>query len=77
MSSSTRFWRSLIEEVAEDGGVHGETGSLVFQQARLDIELLGGDAQRLRELLQDLRARLAQPALDLAEIGVGDAGLGG
>lgn len=35
------------------------------------IEGLGGDPQRLGDLLQHLGARLAQPALDLAEVGIG------
>lgn len=32
------------------------------------VQRLGGDPQRLGDLLQHLRARLAQPALDLAQI---------
>ncbi len=49
-------------------------GTLV-ENARLHIELLGRDPQTLCDLLQDLGARLAQPALDLAEVGIGDTRL--
>jgi hypothetical protein len=43
--------------------------------ARADVELLGGDPQRLGDLLQDLGLRAAQAALDLAQVGVADADL--
>src|SRR5207237_8215320 len=43
------------------------------QAARLDVQRLGGDAQAAGNLLEDLGARLAEAALDLAEVGVGDA----
>ena len=40
----------------------------------LHVQRLGRDPQRLGELLQDVGARLAQPALDLAQIRVGHPG---
>src|SRR5262249_21520446 len=46
----------------------------VLQDPRLHVKCLGGDAQPLGDLLQDLGAGTAQPPLDLAEVGVGDAG---
>ena len=45
-----------------------------LEDAGPDVELLGGDPQPLGDLLQDVRARLAQPALDLREVRVGNAG---
>lgn len=39
-----------------------------------DVQRLGGDAQRLGDLLEHLRAGLAQPALDLAQIRIGHPG---
>src|SRR3954451_3419412 len=56
------------------GGGHVAVGVALVEDPRLHVERLGGDAQRLGDLLEDLRARLAQPALDLAEVGVGDTG---
>src|ERR1019366_1160499 len=41
---------------------------LVLQYARPHVKGLGGDPQRLRDLLEDLRRRFAQPALDLAQV---------
>ena len=38
------------------------------------VERLGRDPQRLGDLLEDVRARLAQPPFDLAQVGVRDAG---
>src|SRR6202012_6048678 len=46
---------------------------LVLQDAGLYVQGLGRDPQALGDLLEDLGARLAEPALDLAEVGVGDA----
>jgi hypothetical protein len=45
-----------------------------FQDARLDVERLGRDAQGLGDLLEDLRRRTAQAALDLAQVRVRDPG---
>jgi hypothetical protein len=45
----------------------------LFEDASPHVEGLGGDAQRLGDLLEDLGRGLAQPALDLAEVGVADA----
>src|SRR5581483_3011668 len=39
-----------------------------------DVEALGRDAQGLRDLLEDVGARLSQPALDLAQVRVRDPG---
>src|SRR5438445_1553533 len=47
--------------------------SALFEDASSHVEGLGGDAQRLGDLLEDLGRGLAQPALDLAEVGVADA----
>src|SRR5580704_17091347 len=46
------------------GQVGGAGGCL--EDARLHVERLGGDAQRLRDLLEDLGRGPAQPAFDLA-----------
>jgi hypothetical protein len=40
----------------------------------LDVEGLGRYLQRPGDLLEDLGGRSPQPALDLAQVGVGDAG---
>src|SRR5262249_2825400 len=49
----------------------------VVEDARLDVERLGGYPQALRDLLHDVGARAPQSALDLAQVRIGDAcGLG-
>ena len=45
--------------VGHDRGLDGLRRAAVLEQPGLHVQLLGGDAQRLGELLQDLRARLA------------------
>ena len=45
--------------------------------AGADVELLGGDPQRAGQLLEHLGRRLAQAALDLAEVGVAHSDLVG
>jgi hypothetical protein len=45
-----------------------------LEDAGLDVERLGRDAQRLGDLLEDLRRRTAQAPLDLAQVRVGDPG---
>ncbi len=47
---------------------------LGVEDAGADVQRLGGDPQRLGDLLQHLRTRLAQPALDLAQIRIGHPG---
>ena len=54
------------------GQVGGPVGGL--EDAGLDVEGLGGDTQRLGDLLEDLGRGPAQPALDLAQVRVRDAG---
>ena len=49
----------------------------VLQETRLHIQRLRGDPQALGDGLQDLGARLAQPALDLGQVRDGDARHGG
>src|SRR6266487_1577847 len=46
----------------------------LVEDAGVDVQLLGGDAQTLGDLLQDLRARLPEAALDLRQVRVADAG---
>ena len=60
--------------VAED--CRGEVGVTepLLQDAGPDVERLRGDPQRSGDLLQDLRAGLAQPALDLGQVRVAHAG---
>lgn len=62
--------------VGEDDGprLHLVPVPLGVEDAGPDVQRLGGDPQRLGDLLQHLRARLAQPALDLAQIRVGHPG---
>src|SRR6266511_234624 len=50
----------------------GLLGPLV-EDARPDVEGLGADPQRLGDVLEDLGGGLAQPALDLRQVRVGDA----
>ena len=75
MSSSTRFCRSVMAGSRRTAASTASPELTLLEQSGLHVELLGGDPQRLGELLQDLRAGLAQAALDLAQVGVGDAGL--
>ena len=55
----------------------GRTSDSVFraQDPGADVELFRGDPECLGDLLQDLGGGLAQTTLDLAQVGVGDAGL--
>lgn len=48
--------------------------ALGVEDAGPHVQRLGGDPQGLGDLLQHLRARLAQPALDLAQIRIGHPG---
>ena len=73
MSSRTCFCRSVRSDRASTAARTAESGRPVLQDPGLDVERLGGDPQALGDLLQDLRAGPAQPALDLAEVGVGHA----
>jgi hypothetical protein len=62
--------------VTEHGELHGATDPGVrTDDAGPDVQLLGGDAQRLGQLLEHLGRRAPQAPLDLAQVGVGDAGL--
>src|SRR5689334_10584521 len=45
-----------------------------LEDAGPHVELLGRDPQTLGDLLQDVRAGLAQPALDLRQIRIGNTG---
>jgi hypothetical protein len=58
--------------VGEQGVDHEAVALALLEDAGLHVQRLGRDAQRLGDLLQDLGARLAQAALDLAEVGVAD-----
>ena len=67
-----------------EGGIgqHGRLHRLVvalggLEDAGPDVQRLRRDPQRLGELLQHVGRRLAQPALDLAEVRVGNPGLVG
>ena len=64
--------------VGEDRELHrpGLPGVGV-DDAGADVELLGADAQGAGQLLEHLGRRLAQAALDLAEVGVAHADLVG
>ena len=58
--------------IGEHGVGDGARGLLV-EDPGLDVQGLCGDPQTLGDLLEDLGGRLAQPPLDLAEVGVADA----
>jgi hypothetical protein len=60
----------LVEDVPGQVGL-AMTG---LEDARLDVEGLGRDPQRLGDLLEDLRRWTAQAALDLAQVRVRDPG---
>src|SRR2546423_7070696 len=45
-----------------------------FEDPGADVQRLGRDAEGFGDLLQDLRRGLAEPALDLAQAGIRDAG---
>src|SRR5262249_33625624 len=60
--------------VGQQRGPDARVGRTVLQDPGLDVEGFGRDAQPLGDLLQDVRARLAQAALDLAQVGVGHPG---
>ena len=71
MSSRTRFWRSSIISVREHRADDIAGRAAVLEDAGPDVQRLGRDAQPLGDLLEDLRTRLLQTPLDLAEVGVG------
>src|SRR4029079_18454429 len=50
------------------------SGGALVEDPRVHVERLRRDPQALRDLRQDLGAGLLDPALDLAEVGVGPAG---
>ena len=52
-------------------GCRGGGGVGVVEESGPDVQGLDPDAQAVRDLLEDLGARLAQAALDLAEVRVG------
>ena len=56
--------------VGEDRGDQFRVAFPEFEDPGPDVELLGGDPQPLGDLLQDLRAGLAQSALDLRRYGL-------
>src|SRR5438105_4647217 len=58
--------------IAEDLADQVVLALALLEDARLHVERLGRDAEGLGDLLEDLGRRLAQAALDLAEVGVGD-----
>ncbi len=62
--------------IGEDdrAGLHLVPVPLRVEDAGPHVQRLGGDAQGLGDLLEHLRARLAQPALDLAQIRIGHPG---
>jgi hypothetical protein len=62
--------------VGSDRGQHIAVGLAIFNEARLDVQRLCGDVQTLGDLVENLRARLAKAALDLAQVGIGDPCLG-
>ena len=74
MSSSTRLCRSPIVGSASTAAVTSLAPWRLVEDPGADVERLRRDAQTLGDLLQDLRTRLLQPPLDLAEVGVGHAG---
>jgi len=64
--------------LAQDGGDQ-VAGLLigVVEDAGAQVQRLGADPQRLGDVLEDLGGGLAQPPLDLRQVGVGDACLPG
>src|SRR5688500_18132964 len=58
------------QRVAQDGHGHVLGALPLLQDAGPDVERLGRDAQRLGDLLEDVGRRLAQAALDLAQVRV-------
>ena len=57
--------------VGQHGALHGLAAALVrVEDSGPHVQRLRRDAQRLRELLQDVRRRLAETSLDLAQVGV-------
>src|SRR5271157_48844 len=60
--------------VGKQGGPDARVRRPVLEDPGLHIERFRGDAQALGDLLQDVRARLAQTTLDLAQVGVGHPG---
>src|SRR3954451_9682653 len=62
--------------VPEDGQLDRAADAFVrADDAGPEVELLGGDAERLGELLEHLGRGTPQTVLDLAQVGVGDPGL--
>src|SRR5262249_19659673 len=47
----------------------------LLDEARLDVQRLGGYPQPLGDLIEDLRAGFAEPSLDLTEVRIGHPGL--
>src|SRR6266581_7111127 len=60
--------------VAEDDGRQVGLTRALLEDARPDVERLGRDPERLGDLLEYLGRRLPQPPLDLAQVGIRDAG---
>jgi hypothetical protein len=59
--------------IGVDGGLDVRPLLFGLQNARTHVESLGGDPKPSGDLLENLGRRVAQPALDLAEIGVAHA----
>ena len=74
MRTSACFCSSLMVWSARMARVRSGEPDGGLEDAGLHVEGLGGDAQRLGDLLEDLGRGPAQPALDLAQVRVGDAG---
>ena len=68
------FWSSVRWASARISRARSVSPVPRLEDAGLDVERLGRDAQRLGDLLEDLRRRAAQAPLDLAQVGVGDPG---
>ena len=66
--SSLIVWSARMARVRSGDPVGG------LEDPGLHVERLGGDAQRLGDLLEDLGRGPAQSPLDLAQVGVGDPG---
>src|SRR5215211_5880556 len=65
----------LGQALAAEDGVHNVTVALSgVEETRPGVQRLRRDGERLGDLLEDLGRRLAQTALDLAQVGVRDPG---